>query len=70
MIGFGVYVVVEVVCGNEERVIELGKGMGRVIGFVLFGGGFFRNVFVFYELVMVGDLLGDVIGGGDIEIVV
>ena len=67
VIGFGVYAAVEAARGNEERAIELGKGMGRATGSALLGGGLLRNVPVFHELATAGDSLGDVIGGGDTE---
>ena len=67
VIGSGVYAAVEAARGNEERAIELGKGMGRATGSALLGGGLLRNVPVFHELATAGDSLGDVIGGGDTE---
>lgn len=65
VIGSGVYAAVEAARGNEERAIELGKGMGRATGSALLGGGAFGNVPVFHELATAGNSLGDVIGGGD-----
>lgn len=65
VIGSGVYAAVEAARGNQERAIELGKGMGRATGSALLGGGAFGNVPVFHELATAGNSLGDVIGGGD-----
>lgn len=65
VIGSGAYAAVEAARGNEERAIELGKGMGRATGSALLGGGAFGNVPVFHELATAGNSLGDVIGGGD-----
>ena len=65
VIGSGVYAAVEAARGNEERAIELAKGMGRATGSALLGGGAFGNVPVFHELATAGNSLGDVIGGGD-----
>ena len=67
VIGAGAYAAVEAARGNEERAIELAKGMGRATGSALLGGGLLRNVPVFHELATAGDSLGDVIGGGDTE---
>ena len=67
VIGAGAYAAVEAARGNEERAIELAKGMGRATGSALLGGGLLRNVPVFHELATAGDALGDVIGGGDTE---
>ena len=67
VVGSYVASVVELCKDNPDKAEEYLKGMGRATGKAVLGGGFLRDVPVFHELAVLGESLGDVIGGGDTE---